>query len=189
MRAAIKAAWIGVGGMVAGALLTGLFMILTQSDTQHTEIESQGQSGGITAETVRDTYHVESKSQSGGITAGKVQIDVNPEKPKLVLSQEKTKVQVTDGVYEKKFYFRNPEGLALQQVFLKVTFDKEFISVKGDKWVWTGMIAKGSERTQPDLTSRSMVFYTAVLEPIAFIEVTVTSKHDIQIKGVGFKTK
>lgn len=140
-------------------------------------------------ERVGDTYHVKSENQAGGITAGKVEIDVNPQKPKLVLAQEKTKVQVTNGIYEKKFYFRNPEGRTLQRVLLKVTFDQEFISVKGDKWVWTGMIARGSERTQPDPASRSMVFYTAVLESIAFIEVTVRSKHDIQIKAVDFKTQ
>ncbi len=189
MRVGIKAAWIGVGGVLVAALLTGLFMVVTRSDTRHTEIESEGQSGSVTAQTVGDTYHVESKNQSGGITAGKVEIDINPEKPKLVLSRERTKVEISDGVYTKKFYFRNPEGLALQHVRLKVTFDKDFTSVKGDKWVWTGMIAKGSERTQPDLASRSMIFYTAVLEPIAFIEVTVTSKHDIQINRVEFKTQ
>jgi hypothetical protein len=164
-------------------------MVLTRSDTEHTNVESQGQSGGVTAGPARDIYHVESKSQSGGITAGKVDIEINPEKPKLVLSKEKTKVQVTDGVYEKKFYFRNPDGRTLQQIFLKVTFDKEFTSVKGDKWVWTGIIAKGSEKTQPELGSKSMVFFTAVLEPVAFIEITVTSKYDIQIEGVEFKTQ
>lgn len=131
-----------------------------------------------------DTYDVKSENQSGGITAGKVDIKVNPEKPKLVLATEKTKVQIVDGVYEKKFYFRNPEGKALQRVLLKLTFDEKIISVKGDKWVWTGMIARGSERTQHDPGGKSVVFYTSVLEPIAFIEVTVTSKHDIQITRV-----
>lgn len=184
-----KAAWIGFGGILAGALLTGLFMVWTRSDSQHTKVESQSQSGGLTAETVGDTYHVGSENQSGGITAGRVDIKVNPEKPKLVLAKDKTKTQVADGVYEKKFYFRNPEGLALQKVVLKVTFDNEFISGKGDKWVWTGMIVRGSERTQLGSARKSMVFSTAVLEPIAFIEVTVKSKHDIQIKDFKFKTQ
>jgi len=140
-------------------------------------------------ERVGDTYDVKSENQSGGITAGKVDIKVNPEKPKLVLATDKTKVKVVDGVYEKNFYFRNPEGKALQRVLLKLTFDEEFISVKGDKWVWTGMIARGSERTQPDPGGKSMVFYTAVLEPIAFIEVTVTSKLDIKITRVEFNSQ
>lgn len=135
-------------------------------------------------ERVGDTYDVKSENQSGGITAGKVDIKVNPEKPKLVLATDKTKVQIVDGVYEKMFYFRNPEGKALQRVRLKLTFDEEFISVKGDKWVWTGMIVGGGERTQPGQGGKSVDFYTEVLEPIAFIEVMVTSKHDIQITRV-----
>ena len=189
MSTTIKAAWIGVGGVLAGALLTGLFMVLTRSDTQHTEIHNSDQSGGITAHTVGDTYRVESKNQSGGITAGKVDIKVNPEKPKLVLVENKTKTQVANDVYEKKFYFRNPEGLALQGVILKVTFDKEFISGKGDKWVWTGMISKGGEKTQLGPKRKSLIFSTAVLEPIAFIEITVKSKHDLKVTGIQFKSQ
>ena len=46
-----------------------------------------------------DTYSVESHNQSGGITAGKVEnLVVNPQKPKLVLSPDKTKVKVTNGI-------------------------------------------------------------------------------------------
>lgn len=157
--------------------------------TEFTEVVSKGQSGGVTAETVDDTYQVESKNQSGGITAGQVDININPEKPKLVPLPMRSKVEIIDEEYEKKFYFHNPEGLLLRDVYLKVTFDKEFTSVKGDKWVWTGAIARGSERTHPEPTSKSMMFYTAVLEPIAFIEITVTSKHDIQIKDVDFETQ
>lgn len=141
-------------------------------------------------EKVGDTYSVESHNQSGGITAGKVEnLVVNPQKPKLVLSPDKTKVKVTNGVYEKKFYFRNPEGLVLRNVLLKVTFDKHYASVKADKWVWTGMISRGSERSQPDPSNNSLLFSTAALEAIAFIEVIVTSKHDIQIKDVEFKAE
>ena len=181
---------------VVAAIITILGFVLNltrgeQGKGDNITVESQGQSGGTTAGKVGDTYDVESRNQSGGITAGKIEklVVVNPQKPKLVLSPDRTKVQVTDGVYEKRFYFRNPEGLALRNVLLKVTFDREFASVKADKWVWTGMIAKGSERLHPDPSSNSLLFYTAALEAIAFIEVIVTSKHDIQIKDVEFKTE
>lgn len=179
---------------VVGAIasILGIVLMIARDETgkrDKTTVESQSQSGGTTAGMIGDTYHVESQNQSGGITAGKVEIDVNPQKPRLVLSPDRTKVRVTDGIYEKKFYFGNPEGLALRNVRLKVTFDNEFTSVKADKWVWTGMITRGSERSQPDPSSNSLLFSTAVLEAIAFIEVTVTSKHDIKISDVQFRTE
>lgn len=116
-------------------------------------------------------------------------IIINPEKPPIVYLAKRTKVTITDDVYEKKFYFGNPEGRALRNVYLKVIFDNKYITVKADKWVWTGVISKGGEKIQRDSINNSIEYYTPAMGANILIEVVVKSKLDIQIKNFQYKTE
>jgi len=114
---------------------------------------------------------------------------INPEKPKIVYYKNDTKSTKDNGWFIKKFYFAHPEGLPLRNLMVKITFDSTFENIDAKVSVWTGMVYSGGEKLNTNKTKTYVEYFVPILAANNYIEMTVKSINDIEVKDCQYEMK